>query len=158
MTTEQKELLIKDLCARLPYGVKVMTSDIDRGNIHKFNGGIYTLDSIDARGFIEVFEEDMGLVSVDEIKPIFFPLSVIYRDIEINKVRICVSSYINDSVLSSGIFLNPIYADIESWGNISLEEYSSILDTFHRYHIDYRNLIGQGLAISVFDLPENPYK
>lgn len=95
---------------------------------------------------------------LERIKPILFPLSAINTDIEINKVKICILSYINESILSSGNLMNPWYADIESYGNVSLEEYSSILDTFHRYHIDYRGLIDKGLAISVFDLPENPYK
>ena len=35
MTTEEKELLLKDLCARLPYGIMVK----DRNGIHKLTVG-----------------------------------------------------------------------------------------------------------------------
>lgn len=159
MTQEDKQLLITDLCARLPYGVKVMTPDIDRGNAHKFESGIYTLDSIDSRGHIEVYEEDIGLIYAPYIKPILFPLSAINQEIEVNGKEIGIGKIINKHFEH--------YYFIDSEGDIGIadgeeyvycREYSFIIDTFHRYHIDYRNLIGKGLAISVFDLHENPYK
>lgn len=39
----------------------------------------------------------------------------------------------------------------------SIIEYC-VIEYFHRFHIDYEQLIPAGLAVSVFDLPENPYK
>lgn len=160
MTPEQKELLIKDLCARLPYGVKVMLPDIDRGNCHKFESGIFTLHEINIYGLIEIFEEEIGVISIEDVKPILFPLSAINEEIEANGEKVKIYGIINNN------FEHRFF--IDSDGDISIEgddasyvylhEYSFILDTFHSYHIDYRNLIGQGLAISVFDLPENPYK
>jgi len=37
MTNEEKELLLKDLCARLPYGVIVKVSKEDNGSIKSYN-------------------------------------------------------------------------------------------------------------------------
>lgn len=150
MTQQDKELLIKDLCARLPYGVKVLTPDIDRGNVNKFESGIYTLDSIDTRGHIEVYEEDMGLIYAPHVKPILFPLSAIKRKIKVNGEKVIVAKLLTSDIRGVVVGLGRIA--------IPIEPVVPLFDTFHRYHIDYRGLIDKGLAISVFDLPENPYK
>ena len=45
MTQEQKDILFKDLCARLPYGVKAYIkkwSKLDR----KYYEGVYTVESV----------------------------------------------------------------------------------------------------------------
>ena len=70
MTQENKELLLKDLCARLPYGVKIklIRWDIDEG--------IYintTLEPDDIERLLNVEEGDT------EIKPYLFPLSSITK-------------------------------------------------------------------------------
>lgn len=69
MTQEEKELLLEDLCARLPYGVKISIPDLW---IQKRE--IETLD--------EIFKGDDGLYRVnskgqciEHIKPYLFPLS-----------------------------------------------------------------------------------
>lgn len=65
MTQENKELLIKDLCGRLPYGVKVQYED-----------GIFDIDNISS-----IYEEikldtvDNYTIDVSEIKPYLYPLS-----------------------------------------------------------------------------------
>ena len=80
MTQKEKELLIKDLCMRLPYGVKAYVknwSKLDR----KWYEGVYTVESIhpslndilvcSERGSVEVI---LGYDDY-EIKPYLFPLS-----------------------------------------------------------------------------------
>ena len=63
MTQEDKELLIKDLCARLPYGVKISVDD----KVETVQG-INILDT--------VVEYDSWLSSdIEEVKPYLFPLS-----------------------------------------------------------------------------------
>ena len=66
MTQEDKELLLKDLCARLPYGVKVESVFINTDTKkHKLCG-------------IEVFDATCILMIRDgfgEFKPYLFPLS-----------------------------------------------------------------------------------
>ena len=76
MTQEQKELLLKDLCARLPYGVKISVDD----KVETVQG-INILDT--------VVEYDSWLSSdIEEVKPLLFPLSsmteeqkIIYGDL-----------------------------------------------------------------------------
>ena len=63
MTQEEKDLLLKDLCARLPYGVKISVND----KIETVQG-INILDT--------VVEYDSCLSSdIEEVKPYLFPLS-----------------------------------------------------------------------------------
>lgn len=66
MTLEQKELLLKDLCARLPYGVKV-----------QIKNEIAVLDSIcDDDGYhFNFIGDDREGVNIENIKPYLFPLS-----------------------------------------------------------------------------------
>lgn len=64
MTQEEKELLFKDLCARLPYGVKYIRSPQ--------NYEIGTLDYIDKDGYISHAKK---IYRVEDIKPYLFPLS-----------------------------------------------------------------------------------
>ena len=66
MTQEQKDLLLKDLCGRLPYGVKVQIKD-----------EIVVLDSIcDDDGYhFNFIGEDREGVNIENIKPYLFPLS-----------------------------------------------------------------------------------
>lgn len=142
MTQQDKELLIKDLCARLPYGVKV----IEYGEIYPAN--LHNISSIATT--IQVYESHS-----DSIKPILFPLSAINQEIEVNGEKVCVRRNIEDIQLAideTGDF------DTDDIWSINPCDYIKVPDTFNRYHIDYRGLIDKGLAISALDLPENPYK
>lgn len=63
MTQEEKDLLLKDLCARLPYGVKISVDD----NVEILQG-INILDSVVEYG--SFLSSD-----IEEVKPYLFPLS-----------------------------------------------------------------------------------
>ena len=80
MKQEDKELLLRDLCARLPYGVKAYVknwSKLDR----EYYEGVYTVESIHpSLNTILVYSERFSvevIVGYDdyEIKPYLFPLS-----------------------------------------------------------------------------------
>lgn len=66
MTQEQKDLLLKDLCSRLPYFVKV-----------QIKNEIVVLDSIcDDDGYhFNFIGDDREGVNIEEIKPYLFPIS-----------------------------------------------------------------------------------
>lgn len=66
MTQENKELLLKDLCARLPYEVKYM--DILNPDEHPS-----TLQSIDNCGL--VMANDGFSHEIENVKPYLFPMS-----------------------------------------------------------------------------------
>ena len=66
MNQESKQLVLKDLCARLPYGVKI-----------NINGQIEVLDSIcddDGYHFNFIGSNKEG-ATIEDIKPYLFPLS-----------------------------------------------------------------------------------
>ena len=73
MTQEEKDLLLKDLCGRLPYGVKVSTPDDVSRTITRMN--------ID-RCLIEVGNYIDDVYVLSDIKPYLFPLSIMTKEQE----------------------------------------------------------------------------
>ena len=65
MNKEDKELLLKDLCARLPYGVKCIV---------KSDGYIGAISSIESQYGVVTFD-DGRQEEICDIKPYLFPLS-----------------------------------------------------------------------------------
>ena len=139
MTQENKELLLKDLCARLPYGTLVYAQ----------NANDWYDDEISTQVLSDAINEDYV------IKPYLFPLSSMtdemleklnangffkYRDTIAN-----VSHLESNSGISEEIYT---YVDIEC--------ISFLTEFFHSHHIDYRGLIEKGLAIDATGL--NIYK
>ena len=132
MTQEQKELLLKDLCARLPYGVKAEKYTI------RIDGEFVPLTNIEV-----VTAKD--IISLDEctgytIKPYLFPLSSMTEEqsqyIHFNtKFRI---DKFGDVVIKIDEDDNYFYTDIF--------DYISFIDWCNKNHFDYRGLIPMGLA------------
>ena len=77
MTQEEKDLLVKDLCARLPYGVKVHAKFIDTDtNTEVEKVGV--LSMIDTDTVVAFSSDDTNCyiyVTIHEVKPYLFPLS-----------------------------------------------------------------------------------
>lgn len=48
--------------------------------------------------------------------------------------------------------------DVQNSTTLGLIHFREVFSLLHRYHIDYRGLIDNGLAVSVHSLDENPYK
>ena len=127
MTQEQKELLLKDLCARLPYGVVVHADDVDikLDRNHRGLGVLYYEHySEEAKKKCGYNEEDFSIIISGcfyghDIKPYLFPLSSMTEEQE-KEWRYTLSSD----------------------GNITYET----VDWFNKNHFDYRGLIPMGLA------------
>ena len=66
MTQEDKDLLLKDLCGRLPYGVKVQTTYINPRTKERTDIGTDVLSTVEISMLIDGYEEH---------KPYLFPLS-----------------------------------------------------------------------------------
>ena len=119
MTQEDKELLLKDLCGRLPYGVKVQV----------FNYGIETIENlyqIDLDGYISTIEGDELKYSY---KPYLFPLSSMTEE---QKKEF-------DQLLE--LELKAISDEIDPTQATAFE-----IDFYNKHHLDYRGLIPMGLA------------
>lgn len=135
MKTEDKDLLLKDLCARLPYGVKVQTTYIMQSGERK-DIGIDILTTVEISMLIEGAEEH---------KPYLFPLSSMseeqkeelkslgwnFDNFEIHNVSECLGTY-REYVSHSDCFV--------------------LIDWFNKNHFDYRCLIEKGLAIDATNL------
>lgn len=130
MTQEEKDLLLKDLSARLPYGVKI-----------QYEGDIFTIDYISV-----LFEEvrlytfDNYIVDVSEVKPYLFPISSMTEEQkrEYNKwkhlIPVCRYEY------------GDVVEEIELYD--SPESFEYLIEN----HFDYRGLIEKGLAIDCTNL------
>ena len=125
MTQDQKDLLMKDISARFPYGVKVHTSFKPICTIYS-KPTIYSTVVIDGAG-----EE---VCNISDIKPYLFPLSSI------------LSSMTEEQYNE---YTNMAYSVTER--GRSMANYHQI-DWFHKNNIDYRGLIPMGLAIDATGL------
>ena len=154
MTQEDKKLLLlKDLCARLPYGVKVkvLNEDILRYDYYSKEGGfIKGIENINDGLFVIECKKDGYVLSYDEFKPYLLPLSSITEMLEeLNTVgffKYC-DTIANVSHLESK---NGISEEIYTY--IDIESISGLMNFFNSHHIDYRGLIEKGLAIDATGL------
>ena len=128
MKQEDKELLLKDLCARLPYGVIMATP-----------GGVtYTLNPVALNSLaisINGFAED---------KPYLRPMSSMTEE---EKKELCEASTI--------VFQNALDEDAIGYNPKTFAYHSSLIDYCLSHHLDFRGLIEKGLAIKA---PEGMYK
>lgn len=89
-TQEQKDLLIKDLCARLPYGVKVESVFINPDTKeHKSCG-------------IEVFNATSLLMIRDglgEFKPYLFPISSMTEEQQIDLTKFVANGIMDENIV-----------------------------------------------------------
>lgn len=125
MTQEDKDLLLKDLCARLPYGVKVESVFINPDTKEHKSCGIEVFDATS----ILMIRDGFG-----EFKPYLFPLSSLTEE---QKQEY---SYIVN-------YLSP--DDTDNWKEgefVYVEQMSQLMHFFYRNHLDFRGLIEQGLA------------
>lgn len=151
MTQEEKELLLKDLCARLPYKVKVeakgllkmIADDYDNRDIinaHVLNGlnlrDYFKTYSIDCMEKVPLFNRK----GVCNIKPYLFPLSSMTE--EQKQEYTYIVNYISPD-------------DTDNWKEgefIYVEQLTQLMHFYHINHLDYMGLIPMGLAIDATGL------
>lgn len=102
MTQKDKELLLKDLCARIPYGVKVESVFINPDTKeHKLCG-------------IEVFDATSILMIRDglgKFKPYLFPLSSMTKEQNLEYLRTCLGGNADFPTLASFDWFNAHHFD-----------------------------------------------
>lgn len=124
MTVEEKELLLKDICARLPYKVICQVEFKENG---KYNykdmllSGIFTDEAY--------FTTKGGSIYSNEYKPYLFPLSSITEE-QKQEYQYITERWMYDSSYSIG----------------------DSIDWLNKNHFDYRGLIKKGLAIDATEL------
>ena len=142
MTQEQKELLLKDLCARLPYGVICKDTNIN------ITG---TLSQIGLHYDMCVLDKDNGdseTCYLLNCKPYLFPLSSMTEEQ-------CYDFYCRfvENEIDYDDF-KEYYFDGGLWHKVltSIDNCSGVIEWFHKNHFDYRGLIPMGLANDATDL------
>lgn len=138
MTQEEKEILIRDLCGRLPYEVKVYIkkwSKLDR----KYYEGVYTVESIDTSLDSIFADSESNSVEIivgydnDEIKTYLFPMSSMTEEQKVIYGDLC-------------------YSIIQSLAKNMQSELNELINWLNAHHFDYRGLIEKGLAIDATNL------
>lgn len=84
MIQEEKDLLLKDLCGRLPYGVKVHAKYTDLGETIEVYGIVKMIDADDVVGIEVMYDASSSFIGVDidNVKPYLFPLSSMTKEQE----------------------------------------------------------------------------
>ena len=135
MTPKDKEVLVKDLCARLPYGVMVLV-DIDK----KFDGGcvskLTTITEIKGEKMF-LTKNSLTPVTVEEIRPYLRPM---YSMTEEEK-----NDYLNT-------FKKSIIGTDKEDGRVWTVD---SIDYLNANYFDYRGLIEKDLAL---EAPDNMYE
>ena len=139
MTQKDKELLLKDLCARLPYGVMVQD---ELGRINKLVIGNADL--------VRLYYNDFSIYGENALSlPFLRPLSSMTEE-ELHEVQ---------EILGKGVeiredFILSVDSSINSFTYLEL---IALFEWFNAHHFDYRGLIEKGLAFKV-TAENNPYK
>ena len=140
MTQEDKELLLKDLCARLPYGVKVKLGD--NPNIFDLE---YRIKFAVMYGDSDKLED---ILDITNIKPYLFPMSPMTH--EQKKELIAYAGY-EKREEDVGYHSETYYYDLVGHEN-ELYPNSDAIDWFNKNHFDYRGFIEKGLALDATGL------
>ena len=94
MTQEHKELLFKDLCARLPYGIKFLRESWNYEWDQELSV-IEILEDIDKDGYINKAK----VYNVEDIKPYLFPLSSMTEEQQTNLTKFVANGIHGENIL-----------------------------------------------------------
>lgn len=121
MTKEDKQLLLKDLAARLPYNVHIFTNSKHHIRLLTISRDL----DYDEQYWIN------GLYDIDEVKPYLRPMSSMTKE---------EYKEFNDQIYKA----KP-YSDGKSYNVYEVTGLN--VDWLNAHHFDYRGLIEKGLAI-----------
>ena len=136
---EKEDLLLKDLCARLPYGV--ICEDME-GKVRPLFGitptqhFVVTLDNV-----VDGTNNGLKYCTIDCVKPYLRSMSSMTEEecIELGNIKATIEN------ISEVIPNVPYYIEVA---------YSKQIDWLNKHHFDYRGLIEKGLAL---EAPEGMY-
>lgn len=138
MTQEEKQLLLKDLCARLPYGV--ICTDLRHGNS--------TITDVDTEdGLVYCFDFD-EYVKIENCRLYLRPMSSM-TDEEKEELK---CEHIKDEKLYAECLTKAANGDDSMRGKV-IPHFAA--DWCNKNHFDFRGLIPMGLAL---EAPVDMYK
>jgi hypothetical protein len=123
MTQEDKDLLLKDICSRLPYGVKVL-----------YEGQVKEIQYIEPLyNELKLLENASNYtIGIEEIKPYLRPMSSMTEE---EKVQLSQYACIGEDL--NGEFID----------EVQRKDCAAYIDWLNKNHFDYRGLILKGLAM-----------
>ena len=134
MTQQEKQLLLKDLCARLPYGIKCCAK-YNTGS--RYNTNVITV--ISENGSIVTRQNELHYQQsslIEDCRPYLRPMSSMTEDEQRTLDSMCNG--------------------VEMVSRLSgLKMFDKAFDWLNAHHFDYRGLIEKGLAL---EAPDNIYK
>jgi len=158
MTQEERELVLKDLCARLPYGLKLEHYGPEsRRQITCTLLGvdIFVNDALQKCENPVLFDMKGNpfRCPVSYIKPYLRPMSSMTEE-ELKELN---EKYGNIAYffIQEPPYYHGLQAQHSDIGSIEISEFSEIYDWMNAHHLDYRGLIPKGLAL---EAPEDMYK
>ena len=125
MTQEDKELILRDLYGRLPYGVKMNHIANNVNEPTTLIGIVKDMITLEGNG-------GYSTANVEEFKPYLFPLSSMTEDQ-------------HAELLANGVSDDP-YTYIDG------KAFNYLIDFYNKNHFDYRGLIEKGLALDATGL------
>ena len=151
MTENDKKLLLTDLSARMPYGVKLkVENDHIYGSITVIPHSLLDLDCFDCHTEDFKYEQSYDL---ENIIPYLRPLSSMSKDEEENLRR-----NTGAKLYSYNLFGKPSYKisfpSTDEWGHDETYDETDWIKVFNwlnEHHFDYNKLIEKGLAIEAIE-------
>jgi hypothetical protein len=146
MIESNKNLLLKDLSSRLPYGVKVY--DIKSS----INSSFMNLNHVNGVGEVFIsYKLECRTALIEDVKPYLFPLSSMTEEQLIELKEFTDLKYEHNTL--ELVEWEDNCKTLEFW----LEEIPSycvikVFDWLNKNHFDYRGLIEKGLAIDATGL------
>ena len=138
MTQEEKDLILKylDLCARVPYDVKI-----------QYMNNIFVVDYISSYKEVKLDVPDNYTVGISEVKPYLFPLSSLTEE---------QRNYISKLLIDTQNEFRP-YGELNTKGcdNLfvcSIKQASVLINYCLANHLDINGLIEKELAIDATGL------
>lgn len=144
MTKEEKQLLVKDLCARLPYKVIVEIISYGQENLRPWFGELSCKD-------LECFMLDVAYKSM---KPYLRPMSSMTKEEEEQFENLTYNEHEDFETTTGRRMILATDSDTGYGSEYFSEDISEVVDWLNKHHFDYRGLIEKGLAL---EASENMY-
>ena len=160
MTNEEKQLLLKDLCARLSYGIKGIRNykDYETVEVYDIIPKCRMNPNVGDGIFTEISFTNMDCCTIENFKPYLRSLSNMTKEErEEVQVFICDEWFFEDSGFATKVRREGYIEFLANYdcSGIDPEFCGEYVDWLNTHHFDYRGLIEKGLAL---EAPEGMYK
>lgn len=132
MTAEEEQLIFKDICARIPYGLIVHSLGLPHEQ--KLVGYIPDIEEYNIKPYLR----PMSSITEEELK-------------ELNEKYGNIAYFF----IQEPPYYHGLQAQHSDIGSIEISEFSEIYDWLLEHHFDFRGLIEKGLALVA---PKDMYK